>query len=664
MYKHLPSPVNFREDINGLRAWAVMAVLLFHFSLIGLPGGFVGVDIFFVISGYLMTLIVVSKLKKGSFSLIDFYMARVRRILPALLVVITALLILGWYWLPTPDYQALGKESAYSLAFISNIGYWQSAGYFDSGAHEKWLLHTWSLAVEAQFYLLYPIFLAIVWRYWPKIKILTVMLLVLFFSSLLLNIILVHYKPNAVFYLLPTRGWELAAGGLVYLLASQIVLSKQNTKLILWLGWALILASMVFITQDLSWPGYWALFPVLGTTFIIFSNNQDCKLTNNTIAQWLGDRSYSLYLWHWPLVVALYFASLQNDWLWVFGAFLLSLALAHTSYHLVETPTRNFLTNRALKKEIAIISLAVIVLCISAAFIKYNEFNNRLPTGVEMAAKGITEKNPRKATCFDVASENGSPSCIYGDGELGAILLGDSHADAVLGGLAKASELHSKSVMELALSACPTMFKAKYPQWENYKTSRCQTFNEWAFNQNSKYKTSVPIILVSRVTSYLNGGPFDSIKEKKPRVFFTKEYKDSNNKLFQAEFTESIISSACKWSKTRPVYLVRPIPEMPTDVPKTLSRNILFKNINDDIKITLDDYHSRHELVWDAQDKAAEKCGVKILNPLPYLCDEKYCYGSKGGLPYYYDDDHLNEDGNSLLIPMFEEVFKPAAFQQ
>lgn len=303
--QHLPSPVTYREDINGLRAWAVVAVLLFHFSLIGLPGGFIGVDIFFVISGYLMTAIVVSKLEKGSFSLLDFYMARVRRILPALLVVITTLLILGWFWLPTPDYQELGKQSAYSLAFLSNIGYWKSAGYFDSAAHEKWLLHTWSLAVEAQFYVIYPILVATLWKLWPKIKILTVVLTALFVLSFTLNITLVHYKPTAAFYLLPTRGWELLAGGLVYLLSRQLVLSKPNTNVLYWLGWVLVFSSLVFITQHLAWPGHWAILPVLGTSFIMFANNQDCKLTNNAIAQWLGDRSYSLYLWHWPLVVAL-----------------------------------------------------------------------------------------------------------------------------------------------------------------------------------------------------------------------------------------------------------------------------------------------------------------------------------------------------------------------
>jgi peptidoglycan/LPS O-acetylase OafA/YrhL len=591
MYKHLPSPVNFREDINGLRAWAVIAVLLFHFTLIGLPGGCVGVDIFFVISGYLMTAIVVSKLEKGSFSLLGFYMARVRRILPALLVVIAALLVLGWFWLPTPDYQELGKQSAYSLAFLSNIGYWKSAGYFDGAAHEKWLLHTWSLAVEAQFYVLYPAFIAVLWRYWPRIKVITIALIVLFVLSFVLNIALVEFKPTAAFYLLPTRGWELAAGGLVYLLARQLVLSKANTNLIFWLGWILVFSSLAFITQDLAWPGYWALFPVLGASLILFANNQDCKLTNNAIAQWLGDRSYSLYLWHWPLVVALYFAALQSDWLWVSGAFILSLVLAHLSYHLIETPTRSYLTKKTLKKEVSIIALVVIIIGISAVLIKFKDFGNRLPINVEIAANGALDDNPRKSICHEQATSKGSPSCKYGEGDIGAILLGDSHANATIGGLAKTSALFSKSVIEWSLAACPPIFTAKYPQWEkNYSTYRCMEFNEWAFNQNKHYSENTPIILLSRLSSYLSGGNFDGIIKTKPRVYFTKEYSDATDVTFQNEFTQAIISTACKWSQTRPTYLVRPIPEMANDVSKTLSRKILFNRGNDDIKIPLNEY--------------------------------------------------------------------------
>lgn len=305
---HLPSPVTYREDINGLRAWAVMATLLFHFSLIGLPGGFVGVDLFFVISGYLMTAIIVSGFEKGHFSIQQFYMARVRRILPTLLVVVATLLALGWFWLPTPDYQALGAQSLHSMGFLSNIYYLRSAGYFDSAASEKWLLHTWSLAVEAQFYLIYPLLLALIWRYWQSLKAIKIGVIVLLLVSLLLNLTLSTLKPSAAFYLLPTRGWELAAGGWVYLLTKQNgtgLATQSFANLRYGLGWLFILSSGFFLSEQLIWPSYWAILPVLGTCWVILAQKENGQLTNNTLAQWLGTRSYSLYLWHWPLVVAL-----------------------------------------------------------------------------------------------------------------------------------------------------------------------------------------------------------------------------------------------------------------------------------------------------------------------------------------------------------------------
>lgn len=159
----------FRKDINGLRAWAVGAVVLYHFSIPGFDGGFIGVDIFFVISGFLMTGIVVSGLEKNSdYDLWAFFRARARRIIPALAVLCAILLVLGWFVLIPAEYEQLGKHVAASLAFVSNMAFWNEAGYFDTASHEKWLLHTWSLAVEWQFYILLPICLMVIWRFSPK----------------------------------------------------------------------------------------------------------------------------------------------------------------------------------------------------------------------------------------------------------------------------------------------------------------------------------------------------------------------------------------------------------------------------------------------------------------------------------------------------------------
>ena len=312
MYQNLSPPVKYREDINGLRAWAVVAVLLYHFSSIGLPGGFIGVDVFFVISGYLMTAIIIKGYETEKFSIWTFYLARARRILPALLVLVLVLFIFGWFWLPIPDYKSLGIQSAYSLSFLSNFHYWNSAGYFDSFADEKWLLHTWTLAVEAQFYFLYPIFIALIWRHCKSYKVLTLSLITLLFASLTLNIYFSWKDPVSAFYLLPMRVWELSSGALVFLFSKKFALSKKWSEYLYVISWTVLILSFFLVNEYLIWPGGWAIIPVLSTSIIVFTCRERGFLTNNIFAQWLGDRSYSLYLWHWPLVVCLYFFNLKK----------------------------------------------------------------------------------------------------------------------------------------------------------------------------------------------------------------------------------------------------------------------------------------------------------------------------------------------------------------
>ena len=202
----------FREDINGLRALAVVVVVLYHFGIPGFTGGFIGVDVFFVISGFLMTRIIITSMEKGNFSILSFYIARAKRILPALLFLCFILMILGWFFLPSIEYDNLAIHVISAIYFLSNIKFWREAGYFDVSSHEKWLLHTWSLSVEWQFYLLLPLFIVLFWRYFGA-KGVAISLLVAGVCSLLLSSLLVNFSSSAAFYLLPTRGWEMLAGG-------------------------------------------------------------------------------------------------------------------------------------------------------------------------------------------------------------------------------------------------------------------------------------------------------------------------------------------------------------------------------------------------------------------------------------------------------------------
>ena len=649
------SAVSFRNDINGLRAYAVIAVLLFHFQIPWLSAGFLGVDIFFVISGFLMTTIIVRGLEKGNFSIWKFYMARIRRIVPALMFLIAVLLALGWFILPTPDYKALGLESVSSSAFISNIYFWLTSGYFDASAHDKWLLHTWTLGVEAQFYVLLPVFLTILWRIKPQAKTLLWGLIFAFFASFVLSVVASSSKPAAAFYLLPTRGWEFIAGGLVFFAGRELKWLERFSKTFLWAGFSLLLLSFILIDSNFSWPSGWALLPVMATAFIMLAQQSTSVLTAHPIAQWLGDRSYSLYLWHWPIVVALHFSSLHTDWFWISGGLILSFLLGDLSYRLIETPTRVYFSKASIGKEVLAIGTTVALVGISAVSVQLLVFDGRISEKIETIAKEANNTYSDQNKCINISTKTNKPiDCKFNNLELGVISTGDSHASAVFTALGVAAEKSGFNAMHWAKNGCPTLKGAEFQN----RALGCYAFNEEAFLRlNSEFK-HLPVVLVSRLTRALIGGNEDDISAQGvPHVYFKEQINDGFSQAYQSQFEASLVETSCMLAKDRAVYLVRPIPEMGIHVPKTLSRNMIFGRDSSDIRITLNEYHQRHDFVWKAQDLASEQCGVKILNPLLYLCDEQYCYSSKEGRPLYLDDNHMSEYGNKLLVPMFEQVF-------
>ena len=270
--------MNFRYDINGLRAIAVIAVVLFHFNPTWVPGGFAGVDVFFVISGFLMTGIIFRGLESDSLNLFKFYVARANRIIPALAVLCLVLLVFGWFYLTSLDYKTLSKHLASSIGFVSNVVYWRESGYFDATSYEKWLLHTWSLSVEWQFYILYPVVLIILKEFLSleNLKRIIILGTVLSFG---LSVIATMKWPNPAYYLLPTRAWEMMIGGIAFLYPWN--LSKNKKKLTEITGFLLILASYIFVSSAIPWPGYFAIFPVLGAYLVIISNQQSSIITNN-----------------------------------------------------------------------------------------------------------------------------------------------------------------------------------------------------------------------------------------------------------------------------------------------------------------------------------------------------------------------------------------------
>lgn len=330
--------MNFRHDINGLRAVAVTAVVAFHFFPQALPGGFAGVDVFFVISGYLMTAIISQQLVQGAWSFRRFYAARAWRLVPAVLVLCAVLLACAAVLLLPGDFYQLSKQAIATLVFASNWLFYREAGYFDADSHTKLLLHTWSLSVEWQFYLLYPLLLVAVWRLagaralrWAVLALALLSLAWAQWSSL--------HAPSLAYYALPSRAWELLAGALVFWfpLPARVTASRAARRICVAALLTMVL-TMLWVHSRHPWPGLWALPVVVATGVLLGMQYQGFALYRYQWVQWLGNTSYSVYLWHWPVYAYLHMQQKAQDTPWLLLGLALSLAMGALSYYGVERP--------------------------------------------------------------------------------------------------------------------------------------------------------------------------------------------------------------------------------------------------------------------------------------------------------------------------------------
>lgn len=322
-----------RDDIGFLRAVAVTAVVLFHFQINGFSGGYIGVDVFFVISGFLMTKIIVSKLYVNDFNLFDFLIRRAKRIIPALFFLTVILIIFGWFYLLPADYVILTKSVISSNLFISNFYFLNQPGYFSPSAHENLLLHTWSLSAEWQFYIIYPILLMGCFRYFA-FKTVRLFILILTLFSLFLSVTLSSLYPNLSYYMLHTRGWEMLAGGVVFLYPLNKTSKTSNLTLIVSL--VLIFVPIFAFTSENVWPGYLALLPVVGSMLLLWGSNSSIMFFKFGFFQYLGKISYSFYLWHWPIVAYLIYIDKLEIIEYKALGIVASILIASLSYYFIE----------------------------------------------------------------------------------------------------------------------------------------------------------------------------------------------------------------------------------------------------------------------------------------------------------------------------------------
>lgn len=643
---------NFRYDINGLRAYAVILVVLFHFGIIGFAAGFIGVDIFFVISGFLMTSIVIKSLDKGNFSLLKFYLARGIRIVPALFVVSTIVLILGWFLVLPTDYKALAKHTLSSINFFSNIVYWRESGYFDTDSHNKALLHTWSLSVEWQFYLVFPIIVALLYKIKKSRNFLLTFFILGTIISLILSIIITAKNPSAGFFLLPTRAWEMLAGGLIFFIPKEKVPYKKPLEFI---GFFLIAISCYIFSTDTLWPSYNAILPVLGAFLILLAHQQNSIFTKGSVFQWLGNNSYSISLWHWPIVFFLHYFYKNDDYIFITAGIILSIILGWLSYTYIENPTRKKLSNLSIVKAYFLWFLSISILSlISIMIFKFDGVKNRFSNEINNISNTINDINPRRDECLGKQDDSQLKKCTYGDGPLSLIVVGDSHASAMLNGVINALP-NNTSLISFTISGCPTVKNLKKTNMPEYSCG--ERVKDIINDIKTNYSTDIPILVINRANAIFQGEPENDKSNQPiryintPSLVFDEEY--------YAQMRNAYVDTLKDLSASHKVYITRPTPEAKKEISNLAAKIFKYHLPTQDLTITWNEYYERSKQAWKAQDMAAQSTkNIQIIDLSREFCDNETCYFTQNNLPLFYDDDHMSWTASLKLAPIFKkEIF-------
>ena len=465
-------------------------VLNFHAFPDAVPGGFVGVDVFFVISGFLITGLIARELDVGRFSLIEFYNRRIRRIFPALIVVLAVTLALGWFWMLPQAFAQLGSDSFASAAFLANIALLLQSGYFDVESARKPLLHLWSLGIEEQFYLFWPLLLMVAARLRMSILALAA---VLGIASFLLNVAWIGANPVATFYLPFTRAFELLAGAVLACGWNNFNQSGTASDRRAWTGVALIAASVAMLDSHSAFPGWWAVLPVAGSTLLL---SAPAAWVNRVLLAsppmvWIGLISYPLYLWHWPLLV--FGGIIKFGPLTLPERELILLAsglLAWATYRFVEIPFRFGRPSRrkmfGLGAGMAMIALA------GFAVVWGRGFDSRLPPEIRAMASVRTESFKwRFGECLlDLAKQTGfADACVERDRRPLVLVWGDSTAGALLPGLRKAQETRGFAIAQLTSNSCIPALGADIPS-----TPNCRAMNDKVFSLVRQIKPDIVLL--------------------------------------------------------------------------------------------------------------------------------------------------------------------------
>ena len=570
---------NYRHDIDGLRALAVLAVVFYHLNPRIFPGGFIGVDIFFVISGFLITQIILSQLDQSVFSVLTFYKRRIARLFPALFLMLFCA-TLATYLISHPiETVFFGESLIASIFYFSNVFYLTEANYFSVDPKLNPLLHTWSLAVEEQFYLLYPLLLIAAYKLFRR-HLITILIL-LTICSFLLNIYLVQKNPAAAFFLTPTRIYQLMAGGLLAI--ALLNRTKLSAELAAFVGLLLILISIFIFSDESVYPGFNSLLPTLATVLILFgaADSIFARITlTNPIAKLVGKMSYSIYLWHWPIIVFYQIAhNPQPKRYEQVTLLIVTLVVSFISWKFIEVPLRYKVQSLSVKKVFqSAFLVSVVGLIVGSLFIFSDGLRDRFSTERLYFAEYVETYRPsdaRSGNCFltsysqDIRNFTEDRCIKIHPAKRNVLLLGDSHVNRLYYPIR--DNLPDASVSQITASGCR-------PTVSNYGSRYCLELMQKAFNDyipNYKFDTvilfaywkhydpdylSLTVDLISKhVNQVIVFGPMVTYEQALPRLLarFSKNGKETHqfkkarnyeeNISIDAEMHQSLLNSSASY---------------------------------------------------------------------------------------------------------------------
>lgn len=651
----------YREDIDGLRAIAVLAVVFYHAGFKYFSGGFVGVDVFFVISGFLITGIIAREIKLNDFSLIKFYERRIRRIYPAAFALTGFVLIAGLFIYDASNYTKISRSVAANTVFLSNMLFWWESGYFDSASFLKPLLHTWSLAVEEQFYIFFPFLMILTARFF-KSKF-NAILSALWIVSFAACIYATYNYTSAAFYFMPLRAWELFTGSLIALNYSSWQASSRTKNILALIGMGLILFSVLTFSENTDFPGWAASLPVAGSGLILLGGNNENSLLKRFLSQkplvFIGKISYSLYLWHWSLLVmGKYYLirdmSKTDSFIWLILVFLVSTL----SWKFIETPFRvnPFWTQR----RIFVFGLSIMTATFFTGVLIF--LNHGFPQRFPQSFADTDNTDPERARWSSCQTKHKKepPSevslCTIGapEGQPEFLFWGDSHARAAAPAINQSALKYGVTGYFSSMPGCPPLLGID--KKDQYRGG-CSGYNDMVIQYITDHPEIKTVILSARWNMSADGRRFKNEEgATKYQVDVWENTLGSSADLFELGLTRTVE----KLSQVgRKVVIVTGIPEIGYDVPSALAiASRTGRDLNAIIAPTMAEYQDRNKISLSIINKLSSEYSILLIQPQQALCNEKICIVEQDGMPLYRDDDHLTTYGAHFMDQLFEPLFE------